>query len=127
MRQETKNLVVILSVSLIAIFSMMFVGVATGAYTYSDSVCSPKYSEASGQYYTECYSVKDAMNPFWGREDKGEVGFFPQQEQTLNQFPLAGWQKQRYPREKVVYYYNNPVLVTYKDSGIGTFGKETKD
>lgn len=127
MRQETKSLVIMLSVCLIAIISLIFSGIITGAYTYSNVVCSPRYSEASGQYPVECYSVKEAIVPFWGREDRGESGFIPQQEQTLNQFPLTGFQRQWYPKEKIVYYYNNPVLITYKDSDMGSFPKETKD
>lgn len=122
MKEESKCLLIFIFVSIIAIFSFFAMASKdrlTGAYSV---ICLPKYSEASGKYYTSCAKEKWIRNPEFERGIRVDR-FEPGIAQQLNQFPLEGIQRRYYPDEKIVHYYGTPRLTTYKDSSMGTFEK----
>ncbi len=122
MKEENKSLLVFIFVSIIAIFSLFAIANKDRLAGAHSIICLPKYSEASGKYYTSCIEEKWIRNPEFERGIRVDR-FEPNVVQQLNQFPLEGIQKRYYPDERVVYYYGTPRLTTYKDSSMGTFKK----
>ncbi len=122
MKEESRSLLVFIFVSVTALLSLFILANKNSLAGAHSIICLPKYSEASGKYYTSCAEEKWIKNPEFERGIRVDR-FEPGVVQQLNQFPLERIQKRYYPDKKIVYYYGTPRLTTYKDSSMGSFEK----